>query len=232
MNIRGLIKTSLIDYPGKISAVVFTGGCNLRCGYCYNPEFARNDESLPSLSNEFVLDFLKKRSKILEGVTISGGEPTLSNSIVDFISEIKTLGLAVKLDTNGFKPKTIKNIIESSSVDYFSLDIKTSPEKYNRLTQTNFSFENIIESLNFIKSSGIDYEIRTTCIPEFFSDNDIDSIRLSIGRVKRYYLQQFIGSVSLLNPEFSSCKPYSVNGLKKFLVKIKMFSDYSGIRGI
>ncbi|HQL81024.1 MAG TPA: anaerobic ribonucleoside-triphosphate reductase activating protein, partial [Spirochaetota bacterium] len=191
MNIRGIYKTSLIDFPGKISTVLFSGGCNMRCRFCHNPDLACNWQDLELSSNEEALDIISRRKKVIDGVTISGGEPTLSKNIDSFIRQIKSLGLAVKLDSNGLKPDVISRLIGQNLVDYVAVDIKTSPEKYRSLTDSEADFASIVQCINILKKSGIDYEVRTTCVPGYVTLEDLAGIRDAIGRVRAYHLQQF-----------------------------------------
>ena len=129
MNIRGLYKTSLVDYPGKVASTIFLGGCNLRCGYCHNPDLALNSSVLTKIDEEEVLTFLKKRKGLIDGITVSGGEPTIEKGLIPFLEKVKSLKLLVKIDTNGFLPHIISECIEKQLVDYVAVDIKTSPLK-------------------------------------------------------------------------------------------------------
>jgi pyruvate formate lyase activating enzyme len=199
MNIRGIDKTSLIDFPGKICTVLFCGGCNLMCGFCHNPDLVRNSPELTRISNDEALTFLTKRRRLIDGVTLSGGEPTLAKSFVPFISDIKTLSLQVKLDTNGLNPNVVENCIHEGLLDYVALDIKTSPSKYRQITGVQVDFSRILATLAILKTSGIDYELRTTCVPGYAEPDDFREIIQSVGNVKRYFLQQFISRVPLLD---------------------------------
>ena len=134
MNIRGIYKTSLLDFPGRICTVLFSGGCNLRCGFCHNPDLARNSSELPHYSNEEALSFIAKRKKLIDGVTLSGGEPTLAAGLELICGEIQSMGLEVKLDTNGFNPRVLASLLDQKLVDFVAIDIKTSPQKYPRVT--------------------------------------------------------------------------------------------------
>ena len=232
MNIRGIYKTSLIDFPGKISTVLFSGGCNLQCRFCHNPDLAGNWEDLDLSSNEEALDLLKKRKKIVDGVTISGGEPTLSRNIDSFIEKIKELQLAVKLDSNGLQPHVLERLIKKNLLDYAAIDIKTSPEKYRFVTNSDADFNRIIESIYIVRTSGIDYEARTTCIPAFVTMEDLASIRDSIGPLKKYYLQQFQRDVRLLDRSWEVIEPYPPETLRLFREFILTFADRCEIRGI
>ena len=232
MNIRGLFKTSLVDYPGKVSAVIFTGGCNLRCGYCHNPDLALNNPALERIDDTEVLDFLKKREKLLDGVTISGGEPAMDRGLIPFLEKLRPLGLSIKLDTNGFFPRVISDCIEKRLLDYVALDIKTSPEKYPSLTCREVSFSDILPTLEILKKSRIDYEIRTTCVPGFATAEDIKKIGESVGMVKKYYLQQFVNIHTLLDSGIKMLPPYTLEYLKSLKAEVEKFSGFCSIRGI
>jgi pyruvate formate lyase activating enzyme len=232
MNIRGIYKTSLIDFPGKISSVLFTGGCNLRCGFCHNPHLVLEETSEELYTNEEVFEFLHKRIGLIDGVTISGGEPTLSNKLLPFVKKLKDLSLAVKLDTNGSKPQVLHDLLKESLLDYVAIDVKTSPSRYNELTNSVVDFNKIIESIDMLKFAGIDYEIRTTCVPGFVSKVELAEIKDALGTVQNYYLQQFITRVDLLDKSFEQLQPMSVNELRALESYVKTFADYVEIRGI
>ena len=232
MNIRGIYKTSLIDYPGRISTVLFSGGCNLRCRYCHNPDLACDRGELELSSNDDAIRMLTGRRRVIDGVTISGGEPTLSGNIDDFIEKIKGLALAVKLDSNGLQPGVLKRLIGRKLLDYVAVDIKTSPDKYHELAGAEVDFGKIAESVAVIRESGIDYEIRTTCIPGYAALEDMAAIRDAIGRVKRYYLQQFNSSVTLMDRAWEGIAPYPAGTLERLRTFVLTFADACEIRGI
>lgn len=232
MNIRGLFKTSLVDYPGRVSAVIFTGGCNLRCGYCHNPDLALNSPALELIDESEVIAFLKKRGKLLDGITVSGGEPSMDRGLIPFLEKVKSLGLSVKLDTNGFFPRVISDCIEKKLIDYTAVDVKTSPEKYPSLTGKDVSFNEILNTLEIVKNSAIDYEIRTTCVPGFVTVDDIKKIGESVGRVKKYYLQQFVNTNILLDSGIKMLVPYTADFLNELKAEAEKFSGFCSIRGI
>jgi pyruvate formate lyase activating enzyme len=232
MNIRGIYKTSLIDFPGKISTVLFSGGCNLRCRYCHNPSLACNWRTLALTGNEEALGLVKKRNKLIDGVTITGGEPTLSNNIETFIETIKELSLAVKIDTNGLKPEVIDRLAGKEYIDYAAVDVKTSPKKYRELTGTDIDFDRIIESIDILRSHGIDYEIRTTCVPGYVTSEDLSEIGDAIGRVKKYCLQQFNREVPLLDRSWEHIDPYHITTLRQYKDIVQTFADTCELRGI
>ncbi len=232
MNIRGIYKTSLIDFPGKICTVLFTGGCNLRCGYCHNPDLVAGSHDLALTGNEEALALIQKRKKLIDGVTITGGEPTLSPDLDSFIGSIKEMGLAVKLDSNGLLPHVLARLVKSRLIDYAAIDIKTSPGNYRAVTNRDADFGKIAESLDIIRSEGIDYEIRTTCVPGYVTCDDLAAIRDAIGRVSNYYLQQFQRDVPLLDPSWSAIEPYPAETLIQFRDFARTFADRCEIRGI
>ncbi len=173
MCIKGLDKVSLIDYPGKIGPVLFLGGCNLRCRYCQNPDLALDSKELPEISEIEILEFLKKRASLIDGVTISGGEPTLSKNLIPLLKKIKEFELNIKLDSNGFFPELIGKCIDAELVDYVAIDVKTSPGKYNELTGRDVDFSKIVDTFNILKNSSIVYEARTVCIPDYVTAKDL-----------------------------------------------------------
>lgn len=192
MKIGGLQKTSLIDFPGKLSCVIFTQGCNFRCRFCHNETLVLPERFQPTLSLEDILAFLKKRAGLLEGVVITGGEPTLHTDLIDIIKTIKDLGYAVKLDTNGTLPHRVAPLIEQKLVDYIAMDIKHELEHYDEITGVTVDTGAILESIQMIRSSGVDYEFRTTIVPAFHHDQTIKNIAQTLSGSKRYVLQEFL----------------------------------------
>ncbi len=188
--VGGLQKTSLLDYPDKVSAIVFTQGCNFNCGYCHNPSLL-DFKSKNDISTDVIFDFLKKRQGKLDGVVITGGEPTLQKNLKLFIQEIKSMNFLVKLDTNGTNPVILEDLIENNLLDYIAMDIKTSPERYSEVVCKPVNGENIEKSVNLIMNSSVDYEFRTTVLPSFISFIDFEKIGEFILGAKRYYLQKF-----------------------------------------
>ena len=231
MNIRGIQKTSLIDYPGAISTVLFTGGCNLRCSYCHNPSLVYNDCNLHYYSNEEVIDLLRSRKHLIGAVVLTGGEPTIAKGILQFLENIKSLGMKIKLDTNGFQPDILKKVIIENLVDYVAIDIKTSPQKYSLLTKTKLSFNCIKESINLLKDYDIQFEVRTTCVPEFVTLQDLQSIKEQIGQVSHYYLQQF-NNDNTMDEALHRVKPYPQEILLLFRQFVQTFATYCDIRGL
>lgn len=208
MKIAGLQKLTLIDYPKKVACTIFTLGCNFKCGFCYNPELVLPNNTIKEISEEEIFDFLKKRKKYLDGVCITGGEPTIHKDLPDFIKKIKEMNLLVKLDTNGTNPEIVKKLVDEKLVDYISMDIKTGFSKYSKLTNANVDIGRIEKTIQIIKDSNIDYEFRTTVIPGFYDEEDIKEIKEKLKGAKKYYLQEFLPNKTI-KKEFSKLIPYS-----------------------
>lgn len=230
MNIKGIHKTSLIDYPGKICSIFFSGGCNMRCRYCHNPELIKTRDEHPVVENDDAIAFVEKRRGLLDGIAISGGEPTLSRNLIPFLRSLRKTGVSIKLDTNGLKPRVIEHILGENLVDYIALDIKTSPEKYGDLTGRDDAFPYILQTLRAIQSSGIDYEVRTTCIPTYVEFDDIQKIAREIVFVKRYYLQQFVPEKTL-DASLSHITPFSRRLLEVYRDFLLGYAEVCAIRG-
>lgn len=201
MNICGLQKMTLLDYPEKIAATVFTGGCNFRCPFCHNASFVLNTGNTQNISEEEFLDFLIKRKGLLDGVCVSGGEPLLQKEISKFISKIKSLGFLVKLDTNGSFPFKLKELVSNGLVDYVAMDIKNSPAGYAKTAGTTEDvLPKINESVAFLLADHIEYEFRTTVIKAFHTKENFISIGKWLQGAKRYFLQHFVDSGDLIQP--------------------------------
>ena len=209
MNIKGLQKVSLLDFPGGICSTIFVGGCNLRCRYCYNRDLVLNPDSLPAISAEEIFAFLRSKSSLLDGVCVSGGEPTLQEELPDFLMEIKKMGLKVKLDTNGTRPEVISRLLEEDVLDYIAVDVKGPPAKYSYITGNNTDHAKLKETIALLKNSRVEQEFRTTVIPGLLEDEDLLSIAKEIAGCRRYVLQQFSPRSSIIDPALLSLKPYS-----------------------
>lgn len=192
MMFGGIQKTSLIDYPGKVCCVLFTSGCNFTCPYCHNPELAQNRMDLLSpMGEKQILDFLKSRQGLLEGVVITGGEPTLHNDLDDFCTEVKNMGFPIKLDTNGSRPEALGRLLKGSLVDYIAMDIKTDLSRYAPAIHSADLAENLTASIDQVLSSGLPHEFRTTCLAPFVDADIIARIGEIIEGADLYVLQSF-----------------------------------------
>ncbi|MEE3349093.1 MAG: anaerobic ribonucleoside-triphosphate reductase activating protein [Candidatus Gastranaerophilaceae bacterium] len=221
--IGGIQKSTLIDYPQKIASVVFTQGCNFRCGYCHNPELLSASKTYGITTTDEYIAFLKTRLGKLDGVVITGGEPTLQSGLYEFIYKIKNLGFSVKLDTNGTNPDILNKLIRNNLLDYIAMDIKAPLRKYTQITNVNVSIKDIKNSIKIIIKSNIEHEFRTTVIKSQISPEDIIEIGKIINGAQRYYLQKFIPSkildINLLNEKTYTDQELQniCNNLKKYI---------------
>ena len=232
MIIGGVQKTSLVDFPQKVAAVVFTQGCNFRCGYCHNPSLIvpspHCGEGVEVRGKNF-LSFLKTRIGKLDGVVISGGEPTLQSGLYDFIKEIKQMGFAVKLDTNGTNPDEIEKLLNDNLLDYIAMDIKAPIEKYENIVCRNIKQENILRSIYLIINCKINYEFRTTVIKSQLSPNDFEKIGQMINGAKRYYMQKFVPS-EILDHNLINEQTYTDNEFKTICENLKKYIEFVNFR--
>lgn len=200
MRIDGLQKMTLLDFPGKVACTVFLGGCNFRCPFCHNALLVTDLPLKPDYTADEILDFLKKRQGLLDGVAITGGEPLINSELSDFIKEIRKLGYSVKLDTNGSFPDRLKKIVGDGLVDYVAMDIKNCREKYTQTVGLSaLDVSKIEESVDFLKSGAVDCEFRTTVVREFHTVEDIRKAAEWISGAKRYFLQNFVDSGNLID---------------------------------
>ncbi len=220
MIIGGFQKVSLIDYPGKICAIVFTQGCNFRCPFCYNLNLVLPELFKEPILEKDILSFLDKRKGKLDAVEITGGEPTIQEGLLDFMKKIKEKGFLIKLDTNGTNPDVLKTAIKGKLVDYLAMDIKAPWDKYFQVAGVDVEIKKIQESIKIIKESGIDYEFRTTVIPGMHTKEDIIKIAQEIKPAKKYCLQNF-QQKKTINPKFESLQPYSKEFLEEIVKEIK-----------
>lgn len=192
MNIQGIQKLTLLDFPGKTSCTVFTGGCNFRCPFCHNATLVLNPTENNPITDEIFLDFLDSRKKLLDGVSITGGEPLLQKDIAEFCHQVKERGFAVKLDTNGTFPDVLSSLLENGLLDYVAMDIKNSFSSYCKTVGlASMDFEPIKKSISLLINSGITFEFRTTVVKELHSIDDFVEIADMIKGAKKYYLQSY-----------------------------------------
>lgn len=224
--INGLQKSTLIDFPKKIASIVFSQGCNFRCGYCHNPELLSLNLPAEQIPAQEVFDFLKTRKGKLDGIVVTGGEPTLQSGLYDFVKEIKDMGFLVKLDSNGTNPKILEKLITDKLLDYIAMDIKAPLEKYSEITNVKVNTDNIQKSINLIMGSPVDYEFRTTVIKSQLSFEDFEKIGKLLKGAKRYYLQKFVASKifdeKLKNEETYSNEEFSLicENLRKYVTEV------------
>ena len=222
MNIGGLQKFSLIDYPDQISAIVFTRGCDFRCGYCYNAELVLPERYASLISEQEIMEFLKMRCGKLDAVVITGGEPTVQPDLLEFILKVKALGFLVKLDTNGINPRLLEKIIEHKAIDYIAMDIKAPLEKYQKIINVEIDINNIMQSIRLIMHSGIDYEFRTTIVKSQLGKDDIVDIAKLIQGARLYALQKFVPD-KVLDVKFLRKTTYSDAEFEDFKNAVRPF---------
>lgn len=230
MNIGGFQKTSLLDYPDRISAIVWTSGCNLRCPFCYNKTLALG--TAQTFPEEEILSYLSKRKALLEGVVISGGEPLLQEDIIDFVGKIKDMNLLVKIDTNGFLPKILNKLLDQQLVDYVAMDVKAPKNKYPLLTGVQIDLSKIEESIDLLEKKAPAYEFKTTFVPDLLMKEDIIEIAEWLTGAETYFLQQFKGKAPLLSSRLEASPPYPREYLLDTLKEIQPFFKHCAIRGV
>jgi len=221
MLIGGLQKTTLLDYPGKVAATIFTVGCNFRCLFCYNPDIVKGVSKL--IPEDEIFTFLKKRVKWLDGVCLTGGEPTLQRGIIGFIEKLKVLKLLVKLDTNGQNPDLLEKLINRKLIDYVAMDIKAPWENYQKVCCRPPDLTAIKKSVIILKRGKVDYEFRSTVLPALHSVADLTAMAEQIKGADKYYFQQFKPSSKLVSDTLTGEKPF---GRKQLLEIIQPFKEW------
>ncbi|KPV64239.1 MAG: molybdenum cofactor biosynthesis protein A [Candidatus Bathyarchaeota archaeon BA2] len=227
MEIKGVIDLSLVDWDGKVSSVLFLSRCNFRCPFCQNPALVLHPEKEKTIPFEQVENYLKKQRNWIDGVCITGGEPTLHSDLPDLCSKLKEMGFLVKVDTNGTNPTMVKELIEKGLVDYIALDVKAplTVEKYSKVTGINAEklLGKVKETMKILLESNMDYEFKTTVVPTLHEEEDIKELCNSIKGCKKYVLQKFDVSLGkkTLDPAFSKLKPFTDEEMKTFLTMVQ-----------
>lgn len=230
MYILGLQKTTLLDYPGHVAATIFTGGCNFCCPFCHNKDLVLNMAEQTEYSEEEIFAFLRKRSGILDGVCITGGEPTLQPDLEGFIRKVKKLGLAIKLDTNGSHPDRLRELMEENLLDYVAMDVKASPRKYGLVSGTEaVRFEDIEKSIHLLTESDIPYEFRTTVVKGLLEPEEFDEIGKLLQGCSVYYLQAYQDSEQVICPGFEA---FTTEEMNKIAGIARKYIDKVIIRGV
>lgn len=230
--IGGIQKLTLLDYPGHVASIIFTNGCNMRCPFCHNYELVENQTQLDDLiSIEEVMDYLIKRGKVLDGVIITGGEPTIQKGLREFILEIKkNTNLSIKLDTNGLNPDVLEKLLDDKLIDYVAMDVKANYDLYPEITRIkNINIEKIKKSIQIIKTKAPNYEFRTTVIKGFHNLDNLKDIINIIGSDSNYYLQKFIVSE---NVPVKSLGEYSDNEMLELKEALKKYCPLISVRGL
>ncbi len=230
MRILGLQKLSLLDFPGKVAATVFTGGCDLRCPFCHNAPLVLPGRGASALDAGAVLDFLASRRGLLDGMVLSGGEPLLQPDAADFLAEVKAMGFAVKLDTNGCHPDALADILDRRLADYVAMDIKNSLEKYPwTVGVPGFDTAPVERSARLLMEGPADYEFRTTLVRPFHEVGDMETIGRWLRGARRYYLQAFVDSGDLVG---GGCAPFTPEEMEGFLQAARPFFQSVALRGL
>jgi pyruvate formate lyase activating enzyme len=220
MIITSLQKTSLIDYPGRIASVIFTQGCNLRCSYCHNPQLLDRQSKSAYLTKTEVFKILEKRKKIIEGVVVTGGEPTIHSDLADFILELKNLGFSIKLDTNGTHPVMLQKLLNSRLLDFVALDVKASPSLYNTICRRPVDTAKITTCIKLLKISAINHEFRTT-LTRKLSIYELKIIQEWLGDTNHWILQK-CRPVQDLNNDISTAQNLTMNLLYEHFPNCKL----------
>ena len=229
MQIHGFNKTTLLDYPGLVAATIFTGACNFRCPYCHNAELVLNPASQPIIPEEEILAHLKKRQGITQGVCITGGEPTLQKDLKDFIKKLKELDLKVKLDSNGYKPEVLKDLVHDNLLDYIAMDVKAPLDEYEIIAGVKLDTSKLKESIDFLIEGDLPFEFRTTVIKDFHTRESFEKISELIKGADRYYLQGYVDSDKVIAPGLTA---YTYEEMQEFLPIFDGKVGHVEIRGV
>lgn len=233
MLLLGLNKTTLLDYPGRVAATVFTGGCNFRCPYCHNGGLVLKPFEQVRLTEEEILFYLEKRKTVLKGVCITGGEPTLQDDLPDFLYKIKKIGYDIKLDTNGYAPVVLRKLVLEGLIDYVAMDIKSSPEAYGAAAGVEqLDLEKIRESAAFLKQADIDFEFRTTIVKELHQKEELLAIAKWIRGCPRYFLQQYQDSGQVIGTGFHAYTAAEMKTLEELMNRQEGLEGRVFLRGV
>jgi anaerobic ribonucleoside-triphosphate reductase activating protein len=232
IRIGGLQKMTLLDYPGKVAATVFTGGCTFKCPFCHNRDLVFVPDNYEFYDPDEVLSYLEKRKGILDGVCITGGEPLIQEGLTDYVSAIKAMGYLVKLDTNGYHPARLQAIVETGLVDYVAMDIKNCEERYAETAGLNpevFRMEKIRKSMEILMNGPVEFEFRTTVVREFHSKEDLIKLAEMIRGCPHYYLQQYNEGPNVIQPGWSA---YSGQEMEELLSAVREYVPAAQLRGV
>jgi pyruvate formate lyase activating enzyme len=230
MNISGLQKLTLLDYPSYIACTLFTSGCNFRCPFCHNSPLVTGEKAPSVIPESEIMSFLAKRAGVLDGVCITGGEPLLQPDLKDFIIKVRKLGYKVKLDTNGYSPDKLKALLDENLLDMVAMDIKNSPQKYALTAgKKDLDLSLISKSIDLIIHSQIRYEFRTTVVAEFHEDSDFKEIAKMIKGAKAYFIQNFVDSGAVIQPGLHGLDKITLEGFKQIMVSAGIPTEIRGV---
>lgn len=220
----------MLDYPGRVAALVFFGGCNLSCSYCHNPSLVRDYKELPSIPEEDLLGELERRKKLIEGVVITGGEPTLNKGLVTLCGKLQDMGLLVKLDTNGLNPKILEVLLKNKLVDFVAMDIKTAPERYDELHDGPVAKAHLARSAKAIIDSGVEHEFRTTVVPGLVSREDVDAMGEIVRGAQNWAFQQYVSHHALC-PSMQNREPFPIDEVRAIADMANTYAKNTFVRG-
>lgn len=234
MEIKGFVDISFSDVDGKVSSVIFLSSCNLRCPFCYNKSLVLNPEKMPGIPLEKVENYLQKNRKWIDGVVITGGEPSLHHDLPLLCEKMKEIGFKVKVDTNGTNPAMVSKLVQKQCVDFVALDVKApfTEVKYSEACGVNAApfLEKIRETTEILLSDVVDYEFRTTVVPTIHRKEDIEKICLAIKGCRKYALQNFKSEVETINPKYQNLTPFSQKQMENFLQTAKKIIENTILR--
>jgi pyruvate formate lyase activating enzyme len=238
MNICGFEKTTLLDFPGKVACTVFVGGCDFRCPYCYNPELVSCSSHTSCIAEDEFFSFLERRKSVLDGVVVCGGEPTLQSDLGVFLEKVRGLGFLTKLDTNGSRPRVVRELLEAELLDFVSLDVKAPlDERYCLITGEESSHKRTRESIEILIQNDVSFELRTTVVPTLHEKEDLVNLAIQISSLAspasslRWILQQFQPG-KCLDPKFDKVEPYSPVALEDMLIAVRRHVPTVELRGV
>jgi len=231
MKIKGFQGTSLLDFPGRIASLVFFGGCNLTCPFCHNPTLVLDPDQYPDYPVAEILTELENRRTFIDGVVISGGEPTLDPECINLMREIKALGLQIKLDTNGLRPDRMERMLTDGLIDYLAFDLKTAPARYGELHTAPVDLNALHRAIALVLNSNIDYEFRSTCVPGLVEAADIEAMGAAVSGARRWALQQFVPDHSL-DTNLRQHPPLDDSILQSYAVSARRYVGEVLLRGV
>ncbi len=235
MEIKGFVDVSISDWDGRVSSVIFLPECNFRCPFCYNKSLVLQPESMPTIDFERIEKYLETNKKWIDGVVITGGEPTKHESLPLLSSKLKKMALPIKLDTNGTNPAMIRKLITDRLVDYVALDVKAplTEDKYSLATGVKVAsfLEKITETIQMLLENSVEYEFRTTVVPTVHDVEDVEGICHAIKGCRKYALQNFRSNVETMNPRFQDLQPFSKGQMEAFLLAAKTIVSDTILRG-
>lgn len=231
MAIKGYQGTSLLDYPGKIASLVFFAGCNLSCPFCHNPDLLIDDGRLPDYPLDELLADLWQRRHFIDGVVVTGGEPTLDPELPPFLRQVKEMGLLVKVDTNGLAPLVLKQLLGEGLVDFVALDLKTAPERYGELHNRPVGLASLGKTVQLLRNTVVDYELRTTCVPGLVTDDDLEKLGRLVSGCRHWALQQFVPAHAM-GEACRALEPYPADKLHRLAEIASRYVERVSLRGV